>query len=119
MDEKEERVLRSLHDNVIESIDKLCKKGDISPTETKTVLDGLCVLDKIKNIQNEGSEYMNSGSPNRSYSNRHMNMGRGYSGHSINDRMIEKLEELHNNPNASEYENAVISEWVNRIRFGM
>ena len=148
--------LDSLKDLLNEEIKKVTKKADITPIELENMTKTLCLIEKIKMVEQDG-EYMDSFEegqsgryyPNRSYgidgrhhwddprmydglSGRRMrspSTGRymsgnntrsygmpdpGYSGHSIKDRMVAKLEEMYDEAK-TEHERQIVDEWINRL----
>lgn len=115
---------------LMREIGKINAKGDISPSE----LDNLCkaykTLREISTIEAmnglDRSEGMRRNSYGYPYSYDHMPMGRpmsadqyryerGYSGHSVNDRMIASLEREMDMAE-SEYDRNKIMEEIRRLR---
>lgn len=147
--------LDSLKDLLNEEIKKVTKKADITPVELENMTKTLCLIEKIKMVEQDG-EYMDSfeeGQSGRYYPNRSYGMGGqhwddprmydglsgrrmrspstgrymsgnstrsygmpdpGYSGHSIKDRMIAKLEEMYDEAK-TEHERQIVDEWINRL----
>lgn len=135
-------------------LDKIIKKGDLSPSELESAYKIACMTEKCQEVKmkNEGAAnsygqygYMDgfSVTPNSyrgmygdmegSYSeargrspvtgryiSRGMGMnsgGNGYSGHSIEDRMISALEQQMDEAK-TEYERKMIQDEIQRIRMG-
>lgn len=139
MDEQLNKSLGMLKDALNEEIKKVTKKNDITPVELENMTKTLCLIEKIKMIE-EGAEYWGN-EEGRSYgtmpdyrdgwsygySGRRMrspstgrytsgtSYGPGYSGHSIKDRMVAKLEEMYDEAK-TEHERQIVDEWINRLR---
>ena len=93
-------------------LDQIIASGTINPSEVKVVTDAVCLMLKTKEYEDwlsgedEGSSYRRGRSPvtgryvSRSYGERHNEpynidmYDREYSGHSIKDRMVAKLETM-------------------------
>lgn len=113
-------------------VEKIVQKGDMTPGELENVYKATCMTEKLMKMQGQEDEGMSYGYPNRynmgyserrgrspvtgRYISRGMNRG-GYSGHSIEDRMIASLEEQYDNAQ-SEHERKVIQEEIDHIRNG-
>lgn len=120
-----------------DEIKKLTKKGDITPAELENMTKALCAIEKIKEIQSIDAEWDDGMSgrsyrmPGRSYgvmhyqdmqpydmSGRHTRIGgaydHGYSGHSIKDRMIAKLESMYDEAK-TDHERQMVDEWISRL----
>lgn len=127
--------LEELKDILEEEIKKITQKGSITPTELDSMTKAVCLIEKINMIEDydnsedyddENSYYSrrrgrysrrnyNYDSYNdggRSMSRSHRNSD--YSGHSIKDRMIDKLESMMDEAK-SEYERKIVSDWINRL----
>ena len=142
MDKETMTVLEDLKASVTRELRLLNKKDTLSATEIKAATDAVCLLLKIKMVEEGGSEYdMDGGSFNSwpgeyydEYSGRprfngsiHMDAGRspvtgryisrseGYSSHSINDRMIAKLEDMYDEAK-TEHEREEIRREIERLR---
>lgn len=116
-----ERVLIKLEDMVYDQLDSIVKQKDISPTELDNAEKAICLLLKLRELEDgeipkQEMEYSNRYSNRRgmrSYSNDYSDgmyitpmdsyrMGRsynhymndGYSRHSIKDRAIDRLEQM-------------------------
>lgn len=143
--------LNALKEQLNEEIKKVTKKADITPVELENMTKTLCLIEKIKMIE-EGDSYWEEGQSGRHYPMRSYGMvpdyrdgwryedglsgtrrssttGRymsggynrsygmpdpGYSGHSIKDRMIAKLEEMYDEAK-TEHERQIVDEWIHRL----
>lgn len=109
-------VLRQLEDLVESELKKLVKKEALTVVEIEAATKAVCLIEKIQKIQN-GAEY-NEGHSERRGRNpgngRFMSMRRGYSGHSIKDRMVDRLESMMDEAH-SDYEREAISEWIRKL----
>lgn len=121
---KLDKTLEELEDLVIVELNKIIKKGDLTAVELKNATDAVCLLEKIANIQNGGENpnysertvSMHYGGYRNPMTGRYTNSyNRGYSGHSIQDRMVDKLEHMMDEAN-SEYERNTIAEWIERLK---
>lgn len=121
---KLDKTLEELEDLVIVELNKIIKKGDLTAVELKNATDAVCLLEKIANIQNGGESpnysertvSMHYGGYRNPMTSRYTNSyNRGYSGHSIQDRMVDKLERMMDEAN-SEYERNTIAEWIERLK---
>lgn len=128
-----EKRYESIMDLLEKEIDKIIKKGDITPVELESLYKCVCVIEKIKMMEESGEEYSDGyseaygrysmpywnqyeGGRSRT-SGRYMSRGRrgnGYSSHSIKDRMIDCLEKMMDEA-GSEYERNTVSDWINRL----
>ena len=121
--------LEELKDILEEEIKKITQKGSITPTELDSMTKAVCLIEKINMIEDydnsedyddENSYYSrrrnynydsyNDGGRSMSRSNRNSD----YSGHSIKDRMIDRLESMMDEAK-SEYERKIVSDWINRL----
>lgn len=122
-----EKTLDSLKELVAKELEKIEKKGDMNPAELKNATDAVCLLMKIEKLQNGGmmdeEEYSESPYYHYPYSGRrgrnartgrYMSMNRGYSRHSIQDRMVAKLEQMMDETN-SDYERETIEAWIAKL----
>lgn len=117
-----EKVLENLEDSVSSELEKLAKKGELNPAEIKNATDALCLLAKIKMVEDgdysdeEYSEtdhaYRGSYARGRSYRSRRYS--NGSSRHSINDRIVDQLERMMDSA-GSEYERNVLSGWIAKV----
>ncbi len=140
-----DKTLSDLKDLVEKEIRKITAKNDITPQELENMTKSLCLLEKIKEMEGmDGMDNGHSGyAPHmyhpmgynyrsfdgRSYGDdmsymrgRDARTGRymsrdehGYSGHSIKDRMIDKLEQMYDEAK-TEHERQIVDEWVRRLR---
>lgn len=115
------KVLEKLEETVLDEIQKVTKKSDLTPAELDSMTKAVCLLEKISEIKSneEFGDSYTSGS--RYHSMRPSSMmprrriyDSGRSGHSIKDRMIAKLEEMYDEAN-SEHERSIVDEWINRL----
>lgn len=136
-----EQNLKSLENLLNEQIAKIASKGDITPTELENMTKTLCLLEKIKEytegptfmVDEEGhsqyiprsyardngtSDRMPNVYPANSYNyrsnRRSYGHDRGYSGHSIKDRMVAKLESMYDEAQ-SDHERQIVDEWIDRL----
>ena len=104
-------VLAKLEKLVEQEVDKIVAKGNMSPSELEMASKAVCLIEKIKMIDEIDSDYDSEGSYSRGYDRSYRrgrsydsrdrwqdrgrdyySMDRGYSGHSVKDRMIAHLE---------------------------
>lgn len=128
-----ENVMEELKKLVTKELEKMIEKGTMSPTELKVAMDAVCLIEKIdhveymENYEDEGysgedwsrghnSSYMRGRSPS---TGRYMSRGGSYdmerSGHSIKDRVIDKLERMMDE-SSSDYERQTIRNYINDLR---
>lgn len=119
---------------------KISRKGDISPADLENIEKAVCIIAKINTIEDGGYPMDGEMSHGMYYDNdmsyrrgRSMTTGRymsrdygpgrvrmegsyerGYSGHSIKDRMIDRLEAMMDEAK-SEYERNTVAEWIARL----
>lgn len=131
MDKETMTVLEDLKESVIRELRLLSKKDSMSANEVKAATDAVCLLLKIKMFEEGGSEYESwpgeySGRPRFNGSihmdadrspvtGRYISRGSGYSSHSINDRMIARLEDMYDEAK-TEYEREEIRREIERLR---
>lgn len=141
-----EKTLEFIKDKFEDELKVLKKKSDLTPEDVKLVKEMVCTIKDINEMIKSGqySEGVKPEWTGNSYGTMHGNMrysgtsrspvtGRyvsngssgheypmtyGYSGHSINDRMIAALEPMYDQAQ-SEHERQVISNEINRIRTEM
>ena len=110
-------VLDELKELALAELKKLVKKDSLNPAEVDAATKTVCLIEKIDKIQN-GSYDSEEGYSNRRGRNpvngRYMSMTRGYSGHSIKDRMVSKLEAMMDEAR-SDYEREAIEEWIRKL----
>lgn len=125
-----ERVLETLEESVSSELEKLAKKGELNATEIKNATDAVCLLEKIKKLNNDGDEddeeysersgrsSYNRGSyargRSRRYATRYDHYEHGESRHSINDRIVDKLERMMDDA-GSEYERGILAGWISKV----
>lgn len=131
-----EQNLDSLENLLNEQIAKIANKGDITPTELENMTKTLCLLEKIKDYKEDynwseeegrsqmSRRYVGDMIPSRYSMNeygarshrRHSSYSRdrGYSGHSIKDRMIAKLESMYDEAQ-TDHERQIVDEWIDRL----
>lgn len=112
--------LNSLYDLVELELKKISKKETLTVPDIDAATKAVCLLEKIQNLQNGSIDDGYSGRRSRSsVTGRFMSSnGRyrnGYSGHSIKDRMVDKLESMMDEA-GSDYERQTIAEWISKIR---
>lgn len=120
LDEKVMKEVDDLAENVAKELKKINAKPEMSQTDLKAAMDALCVLEKIEKIQNGGDD--ESFASHRSYTRmrnpmngRFMDRDRGYSGHSIHDRMVAALEDLYDQAK-TDYDRETITNGIQMIR---
>lgn len=119
-------------------IQTVAQKGSITPTELENMTKTLCLVEKIKEykmgVPENGDEYSNrymnsyNNPSNRSYGNnrnsyydgmhnngRYYNDDMRYSRHSIQDRMIAKLESMYDSAE-TDHEKQIVNDWIRRLR---
>lgn len=120
-----EKVLDQLEELVTNELKKMAKKPELSPAELKNATDAMCLLAKMEEVKGgeyEDDEYSESPYSRGSYARfrnmrtgRYMSNSRGYSGHSIEDRIVDKLEHMMDEA-GSDYERNVIHKWISKVR---
>lgn len=140
MDKEMMSVLEDLKESVVKELRALNKKDSLSAQEVKTATDAMCLLLKIKMYEEGGMEYSEDDGSYAYYGTRFMmngsydhgmdgSYGRGrspvtgryisrdgrYSSHSINDRMIAKLEEMYDDAK-TEHEREEVRREIERLR---
>ena len=129
-----EKAVEALEDNVRQ----ITRKESMTPADLEHLSKSICTIERIKNIQREEQgeysensyrrgrsrttgRYM-SREDSRNYyddggsgnSTRRYFDSSGYSGHSIKDRMVSKLEELFDEAQ-TEHERQVVQDWIDRL----
>ena len=113
-----------------DEVEKIVQKGDLTPGELENIYKATCIAEKLTKIQDMDGEmsYGNYGrygdySERRGrspvtgrYISRGMNRG-GYSGHSIEDRMIAALEDQYDNAH-TDHERMLLQKEIDHIRNG-
>ena len=134
-----EKELNRLKEMLEDELGKITKKGDITPAELENATKAVCLIEKIRELEgsmdNEHSEgYSNARYPRMHYGgdfdeysgynhSRSPHTGRyvvrgsygDYSGHSINDRMVAKLEEMYDEAK-TDHERETVETWIRRLR---
>lgn len=126
-------VLAKLEKLVEQEVDKIVAKGSISPNELEMASKAVCLIEKIKMIDEIDSDYDYEGSYSRGYDRsyrrgrsydprdrwpdrgRDYSMDRGYSGHSVKDRMISHLESTMMDEAQSESERRTIEALIGQL----
>lgn len=126
-----EKVLENLEDSISTELEKMVKKGDLTPTEVQNATDAVCLLEKIRKfngeLDDEEDEYSERSGSSASYrrgsyargrgsryANRYEHYERGESRHSINDRIIDRLERMMDDA-GSEYERGILAGWIAKV----
>lgn len=137
-----DEVLEKLDKLVSKELDKIVAKGDINPNELEMATKAVCLKEKIKMVEQltsgdsysrgsyamnrrgrsyygNGNYYGNGGYDNyggydrdRSYD---YSVDRGYSGHSVKDRMIAQLESTMMDEAQSESERRTIESLISQL----
>ena len=114
-----DNILDKIRDSIEEAIKPILKKGEaMTPADLESLTKAVCVIEKIKRIEqcepcdDEGG-YSYGHSTRRYYdgASRH----NGYSGHSIQDRMIDSLEKMVDDAQ-TDYERQTVKKWIKWIR---
>lgn len=120
---------------VTKELEKMVEKGTMSANEVKVAMDAVCLLEKIgrvecmENYEDEGysgHDWPHRGSYNSYERGRSPRTGRyvsrddgsydmGRSGHSIRDRVIDKLERMMDEA-SSDYERQTIRNYITGLR---
>lgn len=136
VDEELYKVLEDLVEHTTKELEKIVKKADLTVTEVDNATKALCLIEKAEKLMdgNGMEESMDSygyydPSPmsfarmRNPMTGRYMSRdggsyarsNRGYSGHSINDRMIASLESMMDSA-SSEYERQLVKDEIDRLR---
>lgn len=121
--------LSKLKELVEKELGKIAAKGDITPAELEIATKAVCLIEKIKMVEDldSGESYSRSnGSYRRNRSHNadgyyswrddyNQPMDRGYSGHSVRDRMISQLESKMMDEAKSESEKRTIESLIDRL----
>lgn len=136
----ETKIMESLEEKVMDELEKICKKPDMSPTELENANKALSMIEKVRKLSMDDGHFdegTSSHYPTRyditrwpgsydmprdqysrtynSYTRRNPRTGRYMmSSHSIKDRMIDKLESMMDEA-SSDYEREKISEWISHL----
>ena len=127
--------IRRAKEKAEDLIRDITRKEHISPAELEAVMKSVCLIMKVEGVNggnDEGYNYDNGFSEgsyrrgrssvtgqyvSRDSSHRYYDGGSrnsGYSGHSIQDRMIAKLEDMYDEAH-TEHERQVVQDWINRL----
>ena len=126
-------ILQNAREAVEDVIKDITSKKDVSPARLEVLMKSLCALDTINSMKQKDKEYsensyrrgrsrttgryMSRDNSNNYYdgnSSRRYNDSSGYSGHSMKDRMIAKLEEMFDEVN-SPHEEKFVQDWIDRL----
>lgn len=114
-----EKCYDSLKSMLESNLKKIERKGDVSTEDLKYVKEATEALHYMRELCDKPQQGMSYGyhyGPDRSpVTGRYIGMDHGYSGHSIKDRMIAKIEQLYDDA-GSEHERQMISNEINRLR---
>lgn len=138
-EEKIKKVEQILERELEKEMDRIITSGKFEPNDVKTLTDAVKLMLKTKEYEewccDENNSYDNGYSSRRgrsmttgryvsrdmpmpgNYSMRRSHRGsydQGYSGHSISDRMVSRLEEMYDEAQ-TEHERQLIDEWIGRI----
>lgn len=137
-----EMVLSELEEKITHELQQLTKKENITPSELEAMTKATCLLEKIVELRDhdmgssEGYSERSYGHPRMTYpsyrsmydgsyergrspvTGRYMSRDEsydhGYSGHSIQDRMIDRLERMMDEAESS-YEKQIVEKWIKRL----
>ena len=133
-----DKTLEHLKETLEDEIKKSVKKGDITPAELESAYRAVKTMDIIDDMCAREEGYSGySGRPHGTmrysydYHDSSYDRGRspvtgryisrdsgyGYSGHSIADRMVAKLESMYDEAK-TDYERRTVDEWINKLRLG-
>ncbi len=132
-----DEALEKLKKLVLKELDRIASKGDINPSELEAATKAVCLLEKIKMVDeyepdDSYSGYSNYGmnprrrgrsyNGNNSYKDYYIAerdygypMDRGYSGHSVRDRMISQLESTMMDSAQNDSERRVIESLIGQL----
>ena len=121
------KTLSNFQEMLVEEIEKINKKGDITPAEMQPAYYAVKTIKMINEINNGygHSEGMYKHMPDydvsygrmRSPVTGHYISNGMHSGHSIMDRMVAKLEGMYDEAQ-TEHERQMVDMWINRLRSG-
>lgn len=132
MQEKIQKFENILERELDKEMDRIVSAGTLSPADVKTMTDAVRLMLKVKEYETwcEGENSYDGYSNRRGRSattGRYMSRDvypenrryrdsydHGYSGHSINDRMVARLEDMYDEAK-TDHERQLIDEWINRI----
>lgn len=129
-----DKTLEKIRESVEEAIKPILKKGEsMTPADLESLTKAVCIIEKIKRIESDDfnddysyergrspitgryvsrDAYHDGASTRRYYDGKSNN---GYSGHSIQDRMIDRLERMMDEAQ-SENERQTVRDWIHRLR---
>ena len=100
-----DNILDNIREAVEGAIKPILKRSDtMTPVDLEILTKAVCIIETVKRCQ---CHYDDNG-----YSRRYFN---GYSGHSIQDRMIDKLERMMDEAQ-SEHERQTVQSWINCLK---
>ena len=111
-------LLEKIRDSIEEAIKPILKKGEaMTPADLESLTKAVCVIEKIKYIEqcepcDDEDGYSYGHSTRRYYGGA---THHGYSGHSIQDRMIDRLERMIDEAQ-TEHERQTVKDWIRRLR---
>ena len=111
-------VLDSLEMSIARELRMLNQKPTLSANEIKAATDAMCLLEKIKMYKEDDGEYEMSRMSHTRRSpvtGRYVSRNMGYSGHSVHDKMIAKLETAYDDAE-SQYERDEIHKEIEHLR---
>ena len=142
MDDKLNQTLQMARETIEDVIKGITSKNDISPAQLEHLSKAICIIEKLKSLEQQETEYSENsyrrgrsrttgrymsreGGNSQNYYDNTYNGGsgnstrryfdsEGYSGHSIKDRMISRLEEMFDEAH-NEHERQVVQEWIDRL----
>lgn len=130
-----QKVLEEIEDRVVAELKELTQKDSISVAELEAMTKATCLLEKIDMLKEDemysmsmdydrypmarGRSYARGGEESYergrySRTGRYMSRENGYSGHSIKDRMIDRLEQMVDEAK-TDHERQVIETWIDRL----
>lgn len=111
-----DKILDKISEAIEEAIRPILKKGESMSTADLEVLNkAVCVIEKIKIIQAVGYYHDTAVDSSRRYYDA-INLHNGYSGHSFEDKMIARLEEMYNEAQ-NDHERQIVRNLINRARY--
>ena len=134
MDDKLQQTLQMAIETIEDVIKDITSKKDISPAQLEHLSKSVCIIEKLKSMQQQENEYSENSYRrgrsrtsgrymSRDNSNDYRDSGNssrryydssGYSGHSLKDRMIAKLEEMFDDAQ-SKHEEQYLQQWIDRL----
>gem|GEM_PF-2814473 len=120
MDNNLNQTLQRAKDTIEDVIKGITSKNDITPAQLEHLSKAVCIVEKLKSIERQDNDYSeNSYKRDRSHHgdySRRYNDSNGYSGRSIKDRMISRLEKMFDETQ-SEHEKQIVQEWIDRLSY--